>query len=207
MNNTRRQQSGFTLLELIVALAVSALLAVAGAAALSSMIDFYQRNLHRGLGREDVRAAERTVRHEWAGRGLAVQSDGMALEFDTAHPVTLSLPETLAVAHVRYSCENRPETGLVLRHQIRFLPRLPVTQPSNGAVAPQEDQILATGLRSCAFSFLAREPISDGRWVPNWVAHWKPAAEAPLLMRLTLSTARADMPAVVYEARTGISPQ
>lgn len=207
MNDTRRQQSGFTLLELIVALAVSALLAVAGAGALSSMIDFYQRNLHRGLGREDVRAAERTIRHEWAGRGLTVQSDGAVLEFDTAHPVTLSLPEILAVAHVRYSCENQPEAGLVLRHQIRFLPTQPVKQPPNGVGALQEDRILATGLRSCAFSFLAQQTTSDGRLVPNWVGQWKSSAEAPLLMRMVLSTVRTDMPAVVYKARLGISPQ
>ena len=83
MRKHQRFQEGFTLLELIVALAISSLVAVIGAAAMSTALNFYQRNTHRSSAREDVRAAERTMRHEWATRGISIRSDCSMLEFDT----------------------------------------------------------------------------------------------------------------------------
>ena len=64
MMQRRTQQTGFTLLELVVALAISALVALMGASAMSMALDFYQRNAQRSTARESIRAAERILRHK-----------------------------------------------------------------------------------------------------------------------------------------------
>ena len=82
----RHRARGFTLLELIVALALSSLVALVGTAGLSMASDFYARPQARNPAREAVRAAERILQHEWQGRGLRVYADATVLEFDTLHP-------------------------------------------------------------------------------------------------------------------------
>ena len=122
MSHPCEQQTGFTLLELIVALAISSLVAVIGAAAMSSALDFYHRNAYRSAAREDVRAVERTIRYEWATRSKAVRSDGSMLEFETLFPVTGRASSGSTLAHVRYACETSPNEGIVLTHRVSSLP-------------------------------------------------------------------------------------
>lgn len=208
MSRSLQSQAGFTLLELIVALAVSALLAVGGAAALSTVIDFYHRSSQRSEARESARATERILRHEWAGRGQMVRSDGLMLEFDTVHPVTETASKTLSMAHVRYACEINSVEEYELRHSVQILRIGFSTSPGDSAfIGPAETQVLATKLKSCAFSFLRYVRESDGRMTPEWVSKWAPETQAPLQMRLALSGVRADLPPVVYEAQTGWQPR
>lgn len=193
--------AGFTLLELIIALAIASLVALVGASALSGMLDFRQRSAQRAEARADVRAAERVLRHEWAARGKAVRSDGRSLEFDTLHPASSAAATAQpALAHVRLACETAPSGALELLHSIRFLPDGTTPRPQ-GAPPWQEQQVLATGLRSCAFSFLARLRGADGQEHTRWQARWEENQPPPLLMRLAMSGLREDMPPVVYTAR------
>ena len=194
--------AGFTLLELIIALAIASLVALIGASALSGMLDFRQRSAQRADARADVRAAERVLRHEWAARGKVVRSDGRSLEFDTLHPAGSSAAAAQpALAHVRLACETAPSGALELLHSIRFMPDGTTPRPQ-GAPSWQEQQVLATGLRSCAFSFLARLRGADGQERTRWQTRWEESQPAPQLMRLALSGLREDMPPVVYTARS-----
>ena len=191
-------QRGFTLLELIVALAIASLVALMGASALSGMLDFQHRSAQRSEAREEVRAAERIIRHEWAGRGAAVRSDGKALEFDTAHPLS-EVTAPIAAARVRLACETSEDGVLELSHAL-----LPADTPARpGAARPawQDRRVLATGLQACAFSFLTQVPEADGKTHPKWVTQWDGKTQAPQLMRLALSGLRADMPPMVFAAR------
>lgn len=194
-------QAGFTLLELIVALAVSALVALVGASALSGMLDFQHRSARRSDARADVRAAERIVRHEWASRAGVVRTDGSFLEFDTLYPYGAG-PAAPVLARVRLACMPAADDQLQLLHSVSALPE--VAAPGASAPAPQwqDGQVLASGLRSCAFSLLAQVRQPDGRTQPRWQAQWE-GPDAPQLMRLALSGLRADMPAQVYAARAG----
>lgn len=203
MSHPCEQQTGFTLLELIVALAISSLVAVIGAAAMSSALDFYHRNAYRSAAREDVRAVERAIRYEWATRSKAVRSDGSMLEFETLFPVTGRASSASTLAHVRYACETSPNEGIVLTHRVSSLPTgVPRigqrTQPS----ALEETRVLATRLQICAFSFLGEKPTAQGKPQPVWLSTWDEKTAAPALMRLSLSGLRDDMPPVVYQART-----
>lgn len=201
-------QSGFTLIELIVAMIISSFVALVGAAAMSTSLDFYQRNASRSASRENVRAVERTLRHEWATRGISVRSDGSILEFDSLHPVAKQAATDSAVARVRYACEVTSGAGLVLTHRITPLPPNSARQPEQSRQALSEQtQILASHLRICAFSFLGQVPDSAGVLKPRWFTNWDGKTPAPDLMRLALSGVHSDMPPVVYEARLGDRPR
>lgn len=205
------QQQGFTLLELIVALALSALVAMVGTVALSMSSDFYARNHARTQARESVRAVERILRHEWAGRGLRVDSDGTMLEFDTVHPLQLPLGATVPLARVRYRCEPPPHTavagrgGWSLVYQVWPLPpAAPVGSPLAWAPTRKTEgstpTVLASQLQVCAFSFLLQGLNAQGKSDPRWVKRWDPTQPPPALVRLALSGLHSDIPPVVYTA-------
>ena len=83
-----QSQGGFTLLEMVVALALSALVSLIGAMALGAGADFYTRSELRLRNHADLRATERLLRVEWASRTGNVQLTADAVEFDTATPVS-----------------------------------------------------------------------------------------------------------------------
>lgn len=196
----RIQQAGFTLLELVVALAISALVALMGASAMSMALDFYQRNAQRSTARENIRAVERMLRYEWAGRGLVVRSDGLTLEFITLYPVLRKAQPNLAPARVRYACESSDSGGLTLSHSVAAL-----TRDNPGTPQPPrwlETRILASGLQECAFSFLTEVREPGGAMQPRWTPRWDDNKPGPHLMRLALSD-HDHMPPVVYPSRIG----
>lgn len=200
-----RAQTGFTLLELMVALAISAVVAVIGASAMSTALDFYGRNSDRARSREEVRGAERILRHEWTTRGIAVKGSATTLEFDTLHPVMGTPGAAPAIARVEYACETA-EGGstMVLVHRVKTLA---VATTNNRQPAPTllDTSVLASGLRMCAFSFLTRMPNREGKPIPTWLAKWEQLRQPPDLLRLGLSGVRDDMPALVYRARDEVA--
>ena len=194
-------QTGFTLLELMVALAISAVVAVIGASAMSTALDFYGRNNDRARSREEVRGAERILRHEWTTRGIAVKGSATTLEFDTLHPVMGTPGAAPAIARVEYACETAEGGGsMVLVHRVKTLA---VATTNNRQPAPTllDTSVLASGLRMCAFSYLTRMPNREGKPIPTWLAKWEQLRQPPDLLRLGLSGVRDDMPALVYSAR------
>lgn len=196
-----RAQTGFTLLELMVALAISAVVAVIGASAMSTALDFYGRNNDRARSREEVRGAERILRHEWTTRGIAVKGSATTLEFDTLHPVMRTPGAAPAIARVEYACETAEGGGtMVLVHRVKTLA---VATTNNRQPAPTllDTSVLASGLRMCAFSYLTRMPNREGKPIPTWLAKWEQLRQPPDLLRLGLSGVRDDMPALVYSAR------
>ncbi|MFN9471963.1 type II secretion system protein J [Acidovorax sp.] len=198
-------QAGFTLLELMVALAISAVVAVIGASAMSTALDFYGRNGDRARSREEVRGAERILRHEWTTRGIAVKGSATTLEFDTLHPVMGTPGAAPAIARVEYACETAEGSStMTLVHRVRTLP--PATAANTTARPPTptllDTQVLASGLRMCAFSYLTRLPNREGKPIPTWLAKWEQLRQPPDLLRMGLSGVRDDMPALVYKARS-----
>ena len=213
----RAPQRGFTLLELIVALALSSLVALVGTAGLSMASDFYARHQARSPAREGVRAAERILQHEWQGRGLRVYADASLLEFDTVHPWQLPAPSRsrtsapdmppLPLARVRYRCEPVADSkAWALVYQVQALPPAappgaPVARgPTPTPEAEGQRWVLAAPLQVCAFSFLLQGLDAQGKPQPRWVASWDASQPPPRLMRLALSGLHADAPPVVYSA-------
>ncbi|EJE53536.1 prepilin-type N-terminal cleavage/methylation domain-containing protein [Acidovorax sp. CF316] len=197
-------QGGFTLLELMVALAISAVVAVIGASAMSTALDFYGRNSDRARSREEVRGAERILRHEWTTRGISVKGSATTLEFDTLHPVMGTPGAAPAIARVEYACETAEgSNSLALVHRVKTLPPATPTNTGNRPTPTLLDtQVLASGLRMCAFSYLTRLPNREGKPIPTWLAKWEQLRQPPDLLRMGLSGVRDDMPALVYKARS-----
>lgn len=194
-------QRGFTLLELVVALAISSLVTLVGASAMSMALDAYQRHADRSRNREDIRSAERILRHEWTARGQWARSDGASLEFITLHPLLREPQPDLMLALVRYACApSAAAQGWEITRSVAV-----ATAGGAAASAPprwRETRLLASGLTHCAFSFLGEVRAPGGTLQPRWLTHWDPAHPAPQLMRLSLSHSDR-MPPVVYIARTG----
>lgn len=205
---SRRNQNGFTLLELIVAIALSALVSLIGATALGAGADYYSRTEARLHHRVNVKAVERALRTEWAARGGSVQLSNDAVEFETTIPVSETPP--LGVARVRYECQGNHTTGYRLTHQTWPKIKKPddsalhagTTLPSRDVRQGEVQRIdLLTGLRNCQFSALQSRMSESGRAVSKWVVLWDEKARAPQLLRLKLTGDFGDLPQFVFVAQ------
>lgn len=202
------RQSGMTLLELVVAMAVASLIALLGASALSSAVSAHGRGSRQTQAREDMRSVERMVRHEWSARGQQVSSNGEWIEFDTLYPVAMTAAENPLVARVRYTCEpSRADgDGYDLRHEISMVPASTPQRPSSQQ-QPQrlESTVIAHQLHACGFSLLSEELDPQGRPVTRWVRSWKPTNTPPSLMAMALS-GQGDLPKFVFSVKAAPYP-
>ena len=204
-----QSQAGFTLLEMVVALALSSLVSLIGAMALAAGADFYTRSELRLHSHADLRAAERSLRVEWESRTGNVQLTGDAVEFDTATPVSGAIPPGLA--RVRYSCLSNSGLGFVLVHKTI---RIDVDEKKNVAgaqtlkspmgesdIASPKPVELLKGLSVCRFSALSSRPSGYGKKIPVWLESWNTKDLPPQLLRLKLMSASGELPHIVFVAQ------
>lgn len=203
-----RHQSGFTLLEMIVAMALSALVSMIGAMALGAGADFYARSGLRQHSHADMRAAERTLRTEWESRGSSVVLTPDGVEFDTTTPVTsMPLP---GAARIRYQCQPDQKGRFTLTSQT--LPAVgEFGRPTSAGAArvranagpdggAQESPVVA-GLTECGFAALQNRTDNAGRVTSAWVESWSSKERSPQLLRVKLVGELGDMPSMVFVAR------
>lgn len=201
----RSGQGGFTLFELIIAMALSAVLALMGAAALSAGADFYGRARRLMKEHESFRATERILRHEWLGRGAKIQaSQGAQLSFETSQVAFLE--EVRGVSFVRYRCESQGDGGFRLLHEAYQLP-LNLAGAGSGtesSTPPPKlllSEVLLERLTQCGFSLLGAMHGPDGKITPAWLTNWDETTPAPLLLRLKATGQRGDLPPWLFAAR------
>ena len=197
----RRHQRGFTLLEMIVAMALSALVSLIGAMALGAGADFYARSGLRQHSHADIRAAERTMRIEWETRGSSIALAPDAIEFDTTTPVTMLT--TPGVATIRYQCLSDGDGRFKLVSETKPLAPDPGrSAPAGSANGPGTPvaQVLITGLTACGFAALQNRVDQAGRVSTAWVDSWSSKDRSPQLMRVKLTGQFGDMPSMVFVA-------
>jgi prepilin-type N-terminal cleavage/methylation domain-containing protein len=191
-------QSGFTLLEMIVALTLSALVALIGALALGAGADFHARSTQRQQSGSALRAIERALRTEWESRAKSVSLTSGGIEFDTATPVASGLMP--GIARVTYQCEGAPDGRFKLTSRTT-----PAPGASGQTVNPSDAQVKVdvweTGLTQCAFSVLQSRKDDRGRDMSAWVRSWSASDQPPQLMRAELTGDLGDLPALVFVAR------
>ena len=202
------RQSGMTLLELVVAMAVASLIALLGASALSSAVSAHGRGSRQTQAREDIRAVERMVRHEWSSRGQWVASNGQWIEFDTLYPVGATTTEIPLIARVRYVCETSGMDGAGgydLRHEISLIPPANASQRPSSQPQLIENAVIARQLHTCGFSLLSEEMDPQGRPLARWVGSWRPVAAPPSLMSMALSS-KGELPSLVFSVKSAPYP-
>jgi prepilin-type N-terminal cleavage/methylation domain-containing protein len=190
-----RSEIGFTLLELMVAMAISSLLALLGAASLSTIFDFYSRSMAGHTAWEQLKGAERTLRYEWKGRGAYASLRDDMVSFDTASPAIASANAT--GASVAYRCLT-DESGKI--RLIQFLSALPDPSEILKTQKSEQEITLLTDLRYCAFSAMRYSIDENGNHIARWVNFLDKNTPAPLLLRLEIKGTYFDGPPMVFTA-------
>lgn len=208
MTRSRKAQSGFTLLEMIVAMVLSALVSMIGAMALGAGADFYARSGLRQHSYADLKAAERSLRTEWEARGATVALTPTTLEFDTTTPASVrALP---GLTSVRYRCEEAGGGRFQLERQVKAVDaqwRSPeTTDRANGLQSadrtqPMGPEVMSSALRGCGFAALSSKLSANGQSQPSWVDLWNAKDAPPQLLRLQLDSDLGALPAMVFVAR------
>lgn len=192
-------QRGFSLLEMIVALALSSLVAMIGAMALNGSIDSFTRSNARRHNHEQFQATERALRVEWSNRGKSrVLLAENAIEFDANTPV---LPAPRAgVARVRYACEKADDGSLRLRSEIVSpKPAASATNEAakNGQAVPASETWISN-LKECEITAFQRTISEKGQVSAQWVKAWSDKIAPPELIRLNVQGEWGRVPPMVF---------
>lgn len=207
----RKSQTGFTLIELIIAMTLAALVVALGTGILRMGVDFYYRSheyIHR---QQEVRGFLKLMRDELQGatKGtLALSGDATQLSFTTDNtPIGLGrggLNKTML------ECRPSEEGQIVLMHRIQVKNTTDETPPpkttaktktTQGDVTEYEEEPLVHKLTLCAFSFLLRE-VKEGSSKEvsskaSWIDDWREKKDAPLAVRIQLTLPAGRLPPVV----------
>lgn len=192
-----RRESGFTLLELVVALALSTLVSLLGAMALGFASDFYARNEARLKHDTTVRTIEKTLRAEWGSRKGIARLSKDAIEFDTSSPIANKSQS--GIIRVRYTCvDDRDKSGQqVLLHET--LQAAKASDRTENLEVETTSQLVGD-LRVCEFSALQLSSNKSGDQFTEWVTLWNSEIQLPRLLRLKLNGSYVDVPDFVFVA-------
>ena len=191
------RQAGFTLLEVIIALSLSALVALLGALLVRTATDYYARGNAFLDQQEQMRQVLRLfdiVGPALAAEGAQFVGQPDRLEFTTDRlPLGLNLP---GKQRVRLQCE--PDGQLMLR----IIDPLSIGQPGEPkekrAEAYLAIETLGSGLQECAFGYLRavteKTENDSGRWEEAWLPDF---GGTPKAVRLVLATPQYRAPPFV----------
>ncbi len=220
----RAAQRGFTLLELIIAMTLAALIVALGAGILRMGMDFYQRSHAYIRQQQEVRGFLKLLREELQGATpgvLALAGEPLRLNFTTD-----SLPAGIGRGGqnaISLECRGNEQGQVDLIHRILLKKEIEENQKKPdeiakpGAAKPEtvkvevakleavrpgtalpeyEEEALVRQLSQCAFSFLARDE-KGGKSKAVWVNEWPSAAGLPLAVRVQLAPPSGNLPPVV----------
>lgn len=217
-------QRGFTLLELIVAMTLAALIVALGANILRMGMDFYHRSHAYIHQQQEVRGFLKLLRDELRGGGQGAQvlaGEPTRMEF-----VTDNIPVGIGRSgqnNISLECRGNEQGKFDLIHRIRLRkaieekgkkldeiakPGTAKAEPAKvevervdaiqmgGALPEYEDEILVQQLSWCSFSFLLRN-IKEGKATAVWVGEWHGEIGLPLAIRVQLASLAGNLPPVV----------
>jgi len=171
-------QSGFTLLELLVSLAILAMAAVTVAAGLSGANRFWERGTQRQQAGRTVEAAEAVLRQRLEQIDPATLFSGAAAQTDFSGTVdTLRFlappPASFGVGALRRNTVSLAADGTLLLSSTSDVLRR--------TGLPTRDESLLRGVQSLTFAYFGAGP-PDG--VPRWRDSWRMRQTLPALIRI-----------------------
>lgn len=216
-------QRGFTLLELIVAMTLAALIVALGANILRMGMDFYHRSHAYIHQQQEVRGFLKLLRDELQGatKGtLALSGEQLWLNF-----VTDNMPAGIGRGgqnNIILECRANDQGKIELIHRIlvkktieeektldqmakpgetkaepaKVATAKTETQKPGGVLLEYEEEALVRQLSLCAFSFLVRDE-KGGKSKAAWVNEWQGATGLPLAVRVQLAPPGGNLPPVV----------
>jgi prepilin-type N-terminal cleavage/methylation domain-containing protein len=200
----RKAQAGFTLLELIIAMTLAALVVALGASILRMGVDFYHRSHEYIHQQQEMRGFLKLIRDELQGAtkgSLALSGDATQLSFTTDNmPIGIGRGgQNKAMLECRPNAQGQIE--LIHRIQVKKTPDEAGAAPAKpttpeGDTPEYEEEALVHKLTQCAFSFLLRgekESASKAAWIDDW----RERKDAPLAVRIQLTQTVGSLPPVV----------
>lgn len=216
-------QKGFTLIELIIAITLAAMVVALGASILRMGMDFYRRAHEHIQQQQEIRGFLKLLRQELQGttKGAPMSGQETWLDYYTSNvPVGLGRPGMQKVSLVCRENEQgqtdlvhrilqiKPATGKPAEKQTEKptekaagkppekLPEKPAGEAALPAQPIYEEETLIRQLSQCTFSFLARDEKSP-KPSAYWTEEWREGRGSPLAIRVRLATSRNDLPPVV----------
>lgn len=211
---------GFTLLEVIIALSLTSLLALLGAMLVRTATDHYARGNAFLDGQEQTRQIARVFTSLTAGLisdpSPIVGQPALLEMVSDRLPLSMNLPGR---QKLRLQCEPNPEADGGLRLVLRVIDTTKPTQgtdagthaattatvvePPISVVSDKGErlkaiEVLGKDLKQCAFSYLRLDSANIGAPVGRWEAEWLESyGRSPLAIRLTIESPRFSTPPFV----------
>lgn len=212
-------QKGFTLIELIIAITLAAIVVALGAGILRMGMDFYHRAHEHIQQQQEIRGFLKLLRQELQGatKGAPMSGQAMGLDYYTDNvPVGLGRP---GMQKISLLCRENELGQTDLVHRILLVrpvaqkpaekqtqkptgkeagkpPEKPTGETVPSAPPVYEEETLIRQLSQCTFSFLARDEKSP-KPSAYWTEEWREGRGSPLAIRVRLATSRSDLPPVV----------
>ncbi|MFA7240086.1 MAG: prepilin-type N-terminal cleavage/methylation domain-containing protein [Sulfuricellaceae bacterium] len=199
IQRNHKSQAGFTLLELIIAMTLAALVVALGASILRMGVDFYHRSHEYIHQQQEMHGFLKLMRDELQGAtkgSLALSGDATQLSFTTDNmPIGIGRGgQNKAMLECRPNAQGQIE--LIHRIQVKKAPDDAGAAPPKPTTPEYEEEALVHKLTQCAFSFLLRgekESASKAAWIDDWLER----KDAPLAVRIQLTQAAGSLPPVV----------
>lgn len=193
-------QAGFTLLELMVAMALSVVIATICAMALGSGSDFYARSGLRQSKRVELRALEKMLKSEWQMRVGEFSLSQESVEFVTTLPRDTS--GTSNVLKVKYECVPTENAEFSIVYTGRLLPKSKTDVPTSGTSEDTSkfEMKLVNRLKYCQFAAMSRNGSPQEKVNSVWVNRWSSEQSLPKLIRLKIGDMQGELPSYVFVA-------
>ena len=197
-------EAGFTLLELMVAMALSVVIATISAMALGSGADFYARKNLRQAVRGEFNVLESTLRPEWQLRVKPLKLTDRSIEFVTTQPRGNDLGSN--VIRVSYECNLNEKLIYSLVHTSIELSIPTEADGPTSTLIPQEQRraqiTLLNNLNACSFSALESHDSKGRNAQRQWLSQWRADEPPPKLLKLQVSNFQSDLLSYVFVAET-----
>lgn len=215
MTSCCKPQTGFTLVELMIAMTLAALVVALGSSILRMGVDFYHRSHEYIHQQQEIRGFLKLMRDELQGASketLALSGDATQLSFTTDNvPIGLARG---GLNKAMLECRPSEQGQIVLMHRIQVKSTTGEATPppkttaktatQESGVTEYEEEPLVHKLTLCAFSFLQREEkegsTSQAKEISTkaaWINEWREKKSAPLAVRIQLTPPAGSLPPVV----------